>query len=163
MDRNQIILIVFDLMLAAIVCVLFLLIGVYPRLKLFLVTMIIGCVTVILYTLVNLYRKSRAQNALEKKQQLNIIPGQCPDYWTRALTGDKLICQNRFSTIDEQNKPVTYSFTAKQVPTQIVLNDVANITNPKKCDAYGSPAAFGAPWVEMQQKCQALNVSFSQM
>ena len=159
-DRNHIIMIIFNLVLAATICVLLLVINVYPGLKAFFVTLIFACIVVLILGFYRLYRKNRDRSKLERKQLKNIIPGQCPDYWTRSISGDKLVCKNEFVTTDAMGQPVKYSFTGKQVPSQIVLNDVASLANPKKCDSFGSSLAFGAPWVEMQQKCRVLNVAY---
>jgi hypothetical protein len=160
MDRNNIIMIIFNLVLAATICLLLLAINVYPGLKVFFVTTIIACIFVLLLGLYKLYQKGRDRAKLERKQQKNIIPGQCPDYWTRSINGDKLICKNEFVTMGANNEPVKYSFTGKLVPKTIILNDVASLANAKKCDSFGSALAFGAPWVEMQQKCRVLNIAY---
>lgn len=160
MDRNQIILIIFNLVVSAAICVLLLAINVYPGLKVFFVTTIFALIAILFFGFYRLYRKSRNNAKLEKKQQKNIIPGQCPDYWTRSVMGDKLVCKNEFITKDVKGKSIKYSFTGKQVPAQIILNDVASLANPKKCDSFGSSLAFGAPWVEMQQKCRVLNIAY---
>ena len=160
MDRNQIILIIFNLVVSAAICVLLLAINVYPGLKVFFVTTIFALIAILFFGFYRLYRKSRNNAKLEKKQQKNIIPGQCPDYWTRSVMGDKLVCKNEFITKDAKGKSIKYSFTGKQVPKQIILNDIASLANPKKCDSFGSPLAFGAPWVEMQQKCRVLNIAY---
>lgn len=163
LDRNQLILVIFDLILFAIMCVLFLSIAVYPSIKPFLWSMIIGVGFVIIVTLVTLYRKTKEKAMLEKKQLQNIVPSQCPDYWTRSISGDRLVCLNQFAAVDEKGKVVKYSFSGKQVPAQIALNDVASMSNPRKCDGYASPAVFGAPWLDMQNRCKALNVSYDQV
>ncbi len=159
-DKNQVILIVFDLILAALMLLLFLSIQVYPGMKVFLFTLIVGVGFVLIWSIVKVYQKTRDQKLLEKKQLKNIVPSQCPDYWTRSISKDKLVCMNQFASVDDRNRVVKYSFSGKQVPSQIVLNDVASMSNPKKCDGYGAPNVFGAPWVEMQNRCKALNVSY---
>lgn len=160
LDRNQIVLIIFDLLLAGLICILLLAIGIYPGLKVAFATLIAGCVVILFYTFYKLYQKNAQRAVLEKKQLYNIVPGQCPDYWTRTIVGDKLMCKNEFITSDGRGNTTKYSFTGKQVPSLVTLNDVAALDNTKKCDAFGSPVAFGAPWVEMQQKCQTLNVAY---
>lgn len=160
LERNQIVLIIFDLVLGGLICLLLLAIGIYPGLKVALATLIAGCIVILFYTFYKLYQKNALRAKLERKQLQNIVPGQCPDYWTRTIVGDKLMCKNEFITSDDRGRNAKYTFTGKQVPNLVTLNDVASLDNTKKCDAFGSPMAFGAPWVEMQQKCQTLNVAY---
>lgn len=159
-DKNQVILVVFDLILAALMLLLFLSIQVYPGMKIFLFTMILGVGFVLIWSIITVYQKNKENKLLEKRQLQNIVPNQCPDYWTRSIVKDKLVCLNQFASVDDRNRVVKWTFSGNKVPQQITLNDLESLTNPQKCDGYGSPSVFGAPWLEMQNKCRALDVTY---
>jgi hypothetical protein len=94
-----------------------------------------------------------------RKQAQNIVPGYCPDYWTKGFDGKgDVVCKNGFTGTTNEGQKVTYKFVSddKPVPESIVLNDITTHTNTNKCNTYGNPINFPTPWLEMRAKCDVV-------
>ena len=151
-------LVVLDVVLFMIGCISLLAAKTYPAFLPFWVTVSLGTFVVIFITIFQYYYSETRQKEAEKRQKDNIIPGYCPDYWTKAqdpLTG-KMICRNGFATRNGDGDVVTYKFTDPSVPETIDIETVSKSTNAYKCKAYATNLQFPAPWMEMKAKCDAV-------
>jgi hypothetical protein len=151
-------LVVFDIVLFVISCVALFMAKAFPAFMLFWITISFGSFVVLLLTVLQYYFSERSLRAAEKRQKENIVPGYCPDYWTKAIdnaTG-KVICKNGFTGRDKDGNAIGYRFADASVPETLDVENVAKTTNAYKCKAYGSSMQFAAPWMEMKARCESV-------
>jgi hypothetical protein len=128
----------------------------FPDFQIFWITVSLGVFIVLAISAVSYFFIASQYEDEAKKQAKNIVPGYCPDYWTKGfdLTG-KVVCKNGFTGKTHDGKTITYKFVNPdtKVPEAIALDDLANSTNTHKCNMYSNPIRFAAPWLEMRSKC----------
>ena len=151
-------LVAFDAFLFVLSCVSLLMAKTFPAFMVFWMTVSFGTFIILLLTIVHFYFSERSERAAENRQKDNIVPGYCPDYWTKAIDdkSGKIICKNGFRSRDLDGKTVSYRFTDPSVPETLDVENVAKTTNAFKCKAYGSSLQFGAPWMEMKARCDSV-------
>jgi hypothetical protein len=148
----------YDALLFVIGCIGLLMAKAFPHFMTFWATVSLGAFIILFLTIMHFYFSERALSKAQKKQKDNIIPGYCPDYWTKVVdpsTG-KVVCKNGFSTKTSDGKTMTIRFSDSSVPDKIDIQTVATSTNAYKCNLYGSVIQFPAPWMEMKAKCDGV-------
>lgn len=151
-------LVAYDSVLFVLGCVTLLMAKAFPSYMLFWITCSFGFFIVLLLTIMHWYLNERSEREKERRQRDNIVPGYCPDFWTKAIdqaTG-KVVCRNGFVGKDADGRKVTYKFSDPSVPDTIDIHNVAKTTNAFKCKAYGSSLQFSAPWMEMKARCESV-------
>jgi hypothetical protein len=151
-------LIILDVVLFIIGCLALLIAKSFPQFMPFWVTLSLGMFIIIFITIFHYYYSEKRIKQAEKQQKDNIVPGYCPDYWTKAqdpISG-KLICKNGYSVKNADNQTISYKFSDPSVPESIDMETVNKSTNAFKCKAYATSLQFPAPWMEMKAKCDAV-------
>ena len=151
-------LVVFDAALFVAGCMALYFSRTFPPFAIFWVTVSLGAFVIILTTVLQYWMSERTRSFREKKTNQNIVPGYCPDYWTKAFD-DKgnVVCNNGFSFQDANGETTTYKFSDPKVPATIQLNGIKDSTNANKCATSGSVTNFPAPWMEIKAKCSSVS------
>ena len=130
----------------------------YPGYAIFWITLALGLFVVLIATMINFVIASNERRKAELRQQGNIVPGYCPDYWTKAFDDKKnVVCNNGFATKDANGRMITYKFSDPKVRDTVSLAEITKSTNPYKCNTYGNPVLFPAPWLELKAKCEVVS------
>lgn len=129
----------------------------FPGYSIFWITLALGLFIVLIASMVHFIITANESRKKETKQQTNIVPGYCPDYWTKAFEDNNVVCKNGFSNKDRHGRIVTYKFTDPKVADKINLGEVSKSTNAYKCNTYGNSIQFPSPWLELKAKCEVVS------
>lgn len=141
----------FNVGLFVLACVAVFMVNVFPAYKAALITLVVGILFVNIHCIVRYVFYSSYLENLKKKQNQNIIPRLCPDYWTREFKEDKVICKNEFVVSDNKGLPKIISFGSASSPKEYRLEDLEKMNNQQKCLLIHN---HKIPWMDMQTKCE---------
>lgn len=131
----------------------------YTKFKMFFTLIALGILVIMLASFVQYFMTVQKERKDERLQQGSIVPSYCPDYWTKAVDASgKVMCHNGFATKNEFGQTVKYTFSDPKVPKTIDLNIISDTTNTNKCFLFGNAIQFPSPWLEMKNKCDAINM-----
>jgi hypothetical protein len=145
--------------LFAIGCICLALASFFPNYQIFWITISFGVFVILAITSGSYYLVVATKQDEERKQAKNIVPGYCPDYWTKGFDAKgNVVCKNGFTGTTHEGHNVTYKFISldKTIPESITLNDISKIGNTAKCNSFGNQIKFPAPWLEMHAKCDSV-------
>ncbi len=143
-------LLIYNIILFATACILLYIgVKVMPLYKVFAITFLVGVLLINLHSGFRYYSYERERKKAEEQQRMNIVPGYCPDYWTRKYDGKNVVCKNEYVGLTNENEPMVYKFAGTQ--QNINLNEVAKMKNEEKCRQYVNPQTS---WLELQSRCQ---------
>jgi hypothetical protein len=130
----------------------------YPGYSIFWITLALGLFIVLIASMVHFVISANEARKREKKQQANIVPGYCPDYWTKTFDEENknVVCKNGFSHKDKHGRVVTYKFSDPRLQDKINLVEISKASNAYKCNAYGNSIQFPSPWLELKAKCEVV-------
>jgi hypothetical protein len=130
----------------------------YPGYAIFWITLALGLFVVLIASMVHFVISANESRKSELKQQANIVPGYCPDYWTKTFDdpNKNVVCKNGFSNKDSHGRVITYKFSDPKIQDKINLVEVSKATNAYKCNAYGNSIQFPSPWLELKAKCEVV-------
>ena len=128
----------------------------YPGYAIFWITLAVGLFIVLIASMVHFIISANEDRRKEAKQQANIVPGYCPDYWTKTFDNKNVVCKNGFAHKDLRGRIMSYKFSDPKVPDKINLGDVSKATNAYKCNTYGNSLQFPSPWLELKAKCEVV-------
>jgi alpha-galactosidase/6-phospho-beta-glucosidase family protein len=146
---------IFNVVVFLVAC-LILIIGVkfVPSVRIFSIALLVGVLLVNAHSAFRYWQYDKDKKKQRLQQQLNIVPGHCPDYWTKTIRDNKVYCKNSFVGLDAKGDPLSYRFGNQKTANEVGLNTIASMKNEEKCRIYGNSTVDGAvPWVELQNKC----------
>jgi hypothetical protein len=131
----------------------------FPNFQIFWITISFGVFVTLAITAGSYYLVVATKQDDAQKQSKNIVPGYCPDYWTKGFDAKgNVVCKNGFRGRMPDGREVAYTFANldKPIPASITLNDIGKFNNTSKCNSFGNPIKFPAPWLEMHAKCDTV-------
>jgi glucan phosphoethanolaminetransferase (alkaline phosphatase superfamily) len=141
--------ILYNVLLFTIACVCLFLIKRYPQYKFGLILLIVGIFAVMLHCGIRYMLYENYMKSLKKKQNENIIPKICPDYWIKDIKKGNVKCKNEFTTTDGGR---TYHFGTKNTPKEYELIKWNNLKNQTKC---WNLAKDNVSWMDLKLKCES--------
>lgn len=142
--------IIYNILLFTIACVSLFMIKRYPQYKFGLILFIIGVFLVMIHCGIRYMLHENYMKSLKRKQDENIIPTLCPDFWQKVPTKDgKVKCINKFTTPDGGR---SYRFGTNKTPDEYDLVKLNAQKNQTKC---WNLAKENISWLDLKMKCDA--------
>jgi len=142
---------VYNAGLFLIACILLFLIKFYPGYRVGLIGLVVVILMVNVHCLIRYIMYESYMESLKKKQNDNIVPSLCPDYWSKQSTKDRVVCKNEYVTpADDLGNSKVYQFGGRNAPKEYNLKDVERWNNQTKCWRVTTDRV---PWTDMQMKC----------
>jgi hypothetical protein len=140
---------VFNIALFVAACVAVILLKRYQQLKVGIILFVIGVMFIIIHCILRYVFYQSYLEALKKKQNANIVPKLCPDYWTKTSKdgGKTVTCENKFLA-DGNGKVVSFGEGGR--PYEYNLAELEKLNNQQKCNKV---LGDKVPWLDMQLKC----------
>lgn len=140
----------FNLGLFIAACIAVILLKQYEEYKVGIIFFVIGVMFIIVHCILRYVFYQSYLEALKKKQNANIVPKLCPDYWTKKSEdgGKTVTCENKF-VANGSGKVI--SFGQGGMPQKYNLADLEKLNNQQKCNQFHRDKV---PWMDMQLKCE---------
>lgn len=141
---------VYTLVLFILACVCIFFIKSYPQYKFGLVLLTVGCFIIIVHIGIRWMMYQSFLEKLKKKQNENIIPRNCPDYWEKKSMKDgDFVCRNMF--VSQYGGEKTFRFGTNKTPNQYKVSELNRMKNRDKCWKIKNDKIS---WVELNNKCE---------
>ena len=129
-----------------------------------IITVEVGLITIIAYTLYQLYAYQKAiDKAAAEAAKAPAMLDTCPDYFVRSVQDETrdLLCDSTYTTPD---KKYTYTFTTTSGGAPITTQNMSTMVNSSKtlnelCTSQSSKVQ-GFSWTDLKARCAMLDTSF---